>query len=376
RCDEQCPALISGKPLSPRLIMGKILDQVEDFQHIGSKTYKIEIPKMAETISADEIWACTTCMACVTNCPAYISPMDKIIEIRRGLVLQKGSLPGEAISVLRNMELYGDVNGKGPSRKADWALNRNVPHVSSSSNAPEALLWVGCSGAFNPEYQKTTRDFVKLLRAGGIDFSILAHEEFCCGDPARKLGDEALFLKLARQNIDRLRKYNISKIITLCPHCFNTLRLEYPVLGCDMEVLHAVEIVDKLIQDHRISLKYPFAKSLAVHDPCYLGRYNGIFEPLRRICRSVPGVIFKELDRNKSHGFCCGGGGGRMWLHENMGENINVLRAREVVAAGVDAIATACPYCLTMMEDGVKTVDEDNPPQVIDIIRLAADSVG
>lgn len=376
RCDEQCPALLSGKPLSPSSIMGKIIDQKEIIPRLSSEKYKHGSQRLGDTISEDEIWSCTTCMACVTNCPAYINPMDKIIEMRRGLVLQEGCLPSEAIPIIRNLELYGDVNGKGLSHRADWALNRNVPHLSESSNGHEVMLWVGCSGAFHPEYQETTRDLVKLLQTGGVDFGILAYEEFCCGEPARKLGDEALFHKLARRNMENLKKYKISKIVTLCPHCFNTLSREYPVLGFEVEVLPAVRLVEQMIQDHRISLKYPFAKSLVVHDPCYLGRYNGIYESMRHVCSSVPGVSLKELDRSRSHGFCCGGGGGRMWLHETIGENINMLRAREVVTADVDAVATACPYCLIMMEDGIKTVAEENPPQVIDIIRLAAGSIG
>jgi Fe-S oxidoreductase len=238
------------------------------------------------------------------------------------------------------------------------------------------LLWVGCSGAFHPAYQQTTRDLVKLLKAGGVDFAILGPEEFCCGDPARKLGDEELFLKLAKRNIERLSAHGIAKVVTLCPHCFNTLSREYQALGCHLDVMPAVSLVDELVRGGRINLKYPLAKSLAVHDPCYLGRYNGIYEPLRQVCRSIPGVCLKELDRNREQGFCCGGGGGRMWLHETSGENINVLRAREVTAAGVDTVVTACPYCLTMLEDGVKTVDGEAMPQVRDIISLAADSLG
>ena len=375
RCNEQCPALISGKPLAPSLIMGKIADQMQACPRAGHKSPGNALPKLADSISADEIWACTTCMACVAHCPVNIRPMDKLIELRRNLVLQQGNLPAEAIATIRNLELYGDVNGKGPARKPDWALNRDVAHVSSSSTA-QVLLWVGCSGAFHPEHQQTTRDLVKLLKAGGVDFGILAHKELCCGDPARKLGDEALFQKLAQHNVEQFQKHHISKIVTLCPHCFNTLGNEYQALGCNVEVLTAIEMVAQLIKDSRISLKYPLAKSIAVHDPCYLGRYNGIYEPLREVCQSVPGVTLKELDRNRRHGFCCGGGGGRMWLHENIGEKINLLRAKEVIASGVNEIATACPYCQTMLEDGIKAVGDENQPKVVNIIRLAADSLG
>ena len=367
RCDEQCPALISGKPLSPRIIMGKIVGQMDAFRSSPEP-----LPHLADEISDDEIWACTTCMACVAHCPAYIRPLDKIIELRRNQVMQAGRLPSEAASMIRNLELFGDVNGKGPAHRIEWAFNQHVPLVGASSSPPQILLWAGCSGAFHPAAQQTTRDMVKLLKAGGLDFAILGQEELCCGDPARKLGDEALFTTLARQNIQRFRENNISRIVTPCPHCFNTLGREYSALGCEVEVLPAISLVAELLAAGKITLKYPFDKSLTIHDPCYLGRYNNIYEPLRQVCRAMPSARLRELERSKDHGFCCGGGGGRMWLHETIGENINVVRAREIASAGVDAVVTACPYCQTMLEDGVKTINEEQPIQVIDIISLVA----
>lgn len=369
RCDEQCPALISGKPLSPRAIMGKVADQMQ------SAGCSLTPPPLADAITAAELWACSTCMACVAICPADIRPMDKVLEMRRGRVLGGGELPGEAVAMIRNLTLFGDVNGKGAAHKADWAMNREVP-VLSAPGSVEVLLWVGCSGAFHPAYQETTRALVRLLKAGGVNFGILAHEELCCGDPARKLGDEALFLQLARKNIDILNEYGVRKIVTLCPHCFNALCGEYGALGLKVEVEHAVQLVARLIDAKKITLKYPLTKSLAIHDPCYLGRYNGIYEPLRQVCGAVPGVRLSELPRHRERGFCCGGGGGRMWLHETLGRNINVLRAEEVTRAGVEAVATACPYCLTMLEDGLKAMESEHPAQVIDIIQLAADALG
>ncbi len=365
RCDEQCPALASGKALSPRTIMGKIA---------GQMAVPTQQP-LSAAISGEEIWACTTCLACVTHCPACIRPLDKIIELRRNRVMQQGRLPSEAVSMIRNLELFGDVNGKGPAHRADWAFNRQVPRVASAPAPPEFLLWVGCSGAFHPTAQQTTRDLIRLLRTGGVDFAILAQEESCCGDPARKLGDEALFNKLAQRNIQRFEEHGVSKIVTLCPHCFNTLGREYAALGCQMEVMPAVSLVEKLLAAGRISLKYPLDKSLAVHDPCYLGRYHGIYEPIRRVCGALPGAELRELGRARENGFCCGGGGGRMWLHETTGQNINVMRAGEVVDAGVDAVVTACPYCATMLEDGVKSVQGESPPRVADIISLAAEAL-
>jgi Fe-S oxidoreductase len=238
------------------------------------------------------------------------------------------------------------------------------------------LLWVGCSGAFHPRNQETSRDMAKILNAAGIRFAILGKEEVCCGDPARRLGDEILFQKLAQANIDRFNRYQVQKIVTMCPHCLNTLKNEYPELGCKLEVIHATELVTNLIRDNRITPKYPVADKIAIHDACYLGRYNQVYQPPRDICRAVPGTQLKETQRNRDKGFCCGGGGGRMWLHENLGQNINVVRAGEMAKTGVDLIGTACPYCLVMLDDGVKSLELEKPPKVADIIDIVADSLG
>ena len=374
RCDERCPALISGKPLSPRRVMGAIVDQMETCA--GGRTADNGTVRLLDTISDDAVWACTTCMACVTVCPADVRPLEKILELRRHQTLAEGALPAAAAPMIRNLELFGDVNGKGTAHKADWALNRDVPEILTTGNAPDVLVWVGCSGAFHPTYQQTTRDLVSILRAAGVSFAILAGEEWCCGDPARKLGDEALFLKLARHNMARFQQYGVKKIVACCPHCFTTLGREYGALGCQVDVVPAVSMVAQLIAENRIQLKYPLAETLAIHDPCYLGRYHGITQPLRTVCRSVPGASLAAVPRSGENGFCCGGGGGRMWLHENLGENINVVRARELVDAEADSVVTACPYCLTMMEDGVKTVNEENPPRVVDVVTLVAEALG
>jgi Fe-S oxidoreductase len=216
----------------------------------------------------------------------------------------------------------------------------------------------------------------KILNAAGIRFAILGKEETCCGDPARRLGDEILFRKLARNNIDRFEHYQVKKIVTMCPHCLNTLKNEYPELGCRLEVVHATELVMELIRDQRIALKYPVAASMTIHDACYLGRYNQVYQPPRDICQAVPGVHLKETQRSRDRGFCCGGGGGRMWLHENIGENINVVRAEEIAGTDIELVGTACPYCLVMLDDGVKSLELEKPPKVADIIDIVADAMG
>lgn len=381
RCDENCPATISGKPLSPRKIIGNIRNQLETATADQRRRASSAEPLLLENaFSKDEIWACTSCMACVEHCPAFIEPLDKIIDIRRYQVMGEARVPSEARPMIRNLDIYGDVQGKGAAHRADWALNRKVPQYakipSKTESEVEMLLWVGCSGAFHPRNQQTTLAMVKILKAAGIGFAILGNEEVCCGDPARRLGDEVLFQKLARTTIDRFNAYQVKKIVTLCPHCLNTLKNEYPKMGCRVEVIHATELVISLIQDKRIALKYPVAEKMAIHDACFLGRYNQVYQPPRDICKAVPGTLLKEAARNRESGFCCGGGGGRMWLHENIGHNINVIRGQELADTDVDLIGTACPFCLVMLDDGVKSLDVEKPPKVADIIDIVADALG
>jgi Fe-S oxidoreductase/nitrate reductase gamma subunit len=380
RCEENCPASQAEKPLSPRKVMQDILSQMEQTGCKGSGTQTDDPPLLAEAIVADEIWSCTSCMACVTHCPVLIEPLDKIMDMRRYQVMGEARLPTEARPMIRDLELYGDVQGKGSAHRADWALNREVPQLfqtpASNESDVEMLLWVGCSGAFHPRNQETSRAMVKILKTAGIRFAILGKEELCCGDPARRLGDEALFRKLARANIDHFNRHQVKKIVTMCPHCLNTLKNEYPALGCKLEVVHATELVMDLIRDNRIALKYPVADKMAIHDACYLGRYNQVYQPPRDICRAVPGTQLKETARNRDSGFCCGGGGGRMWLHENIGQNINVVRAEEMTNTGIDLIGTACPYCLVMLDDGVKSLELEKAPKVADIIDIVAESLG
>lgn len=370
RCEENCPAFLSGKPLSPRKVIRTILNQMA--------TPRGSHPLLGEAVTTEELWSCTTCMACVAHCPLYIDPLDKVVDMRRYEVLGKGAAPVEARPMLRNLELFGDVNGKSASHRTDWALNQEVPLLSGQP--VEVLLWVGCSGAFHPAYRETTRAMVRILKKGQVSFAILGKEEKCCGDPARRLGEEALFLDLARENIRLFNRFSFKKIVTLCPHCFNVLKNEYPALSDNLlpgnfEVLHASQFVLELIEQQKITLKYPVRSTAAIHDPCYLGRANGVYEPLRKIAGAVPGLVLQELQRTGESGFCCGGGGGRMWLHES-GTHINTLRAKEIAQSGVGLVSTACPYCLTMLEDGLGGLELEKRPKVRDLIDIVADSLG
>ena len=368
RCVENCPATISGKPLSPRKVLQEILRQMEQIHRKGSL--------LEDVISNDEIWSCTMCMACVEHCPVFVEPVDKIIDIRRYQVMGRGNLPPEAKPTIRDLEIFGDVQGQGIARRTDWAFSREVSVLSDSNMAVEILFWVGCSGAFHPRYREASRAMVNILKAGGVDFAILGKQEICCGDPARRLGEELLFRKLALKNIEWLNHYQVQKIVTLCPHCFNTLKNEYPGFGGRFQVMHATEFVVDLIKEKRIVPKYPVDQTVTLHDPCYLGRVNQIYEPLRDVCRAVPGIEIMELSRNLENGFCCGGGGGRMWLHESPGCHINHIRAEEIAETGVELVGTACPYCLTMLEDGIGALEMERPPRVMDLIEILASSLG
>jgi Fe-S oxidoreductase/nitrate reductase gamma subunit len=368
RCVARCPASLSEKALSPRKVVQNLLMATESVR----RGEPVAIHSVA---GDDELWACTTCMACVEACPVFVEPVDRIIEFRRQRVLGLGALPVEARPMLRDLKLFGDTYGKGAALRTDWTLNCDVPVIGEDRQTAEYLLWVGCAGANHTRYREVSRALVTILRSAGIDYAIFGQREQCCGDPARRLGDETLFQYLANQNMLQLKAHSFAKIITLCPHCLHSLKNEYPRLGGSYDVLHASELVAGLIREGKIQVKYPTADSLTIHDPCYLGRVNQIFEPLRQLGGSVPGLTVKELERNREKGFCCGGGGGQMWLHETTGQRINNMRAREVCNAETDIVATACPYCLTMLEDGIGALEADMPPKVKDIIEIVAASM-
>jgi Fe-S oxidoreductase len=383
RCEENCPASISGKPLSPQKVMRDIFEQMASVARNGTEMSHLTILPLESRITEDEIWSCTTCMACVEHCPVFIEPMDKIIDMRRNLVMGKGLLPAEARSAIRNLEIYGDIQGKGIAHRQDWAFNREVPRIDPVDPNQDVLLWVGCAGAFHERYLEVSKAMASILNAAEIPFGILGGEERCCGDPARRLGEESLFLNLAQKNIHYLKQHHIRKIVTLCPHCFNTLKNEYPRVdgyarsgsADDIEVIHATEYVMKLIEAKRISPRYPLNKNVTIHDACYLGRVNGIYEPPREIVNAIPQTRFKELKQHHETGFCCGGGGGGMWLHERLGRRLNTIRAEEVSEAEADVVGTSCPYCLTMLDDGIKALELEKPPKVLDVLEMVAASL-
>ena len=365
RCDENCPAFISGKPLSPRNIVRQLITRLES---AGSEGI-IRIPD-------EEIWSCSSCLACVTHCPVYVEPMDKIMDMRRFIAMGKGQIPSEARPMIRNLELFGDVQGKGASHRMDYACDLHLPQFDSGGLKGNVLLWVGCSGAFHPRYQDVVRAMVNIMRKAGIPFAVLGAKEYCCGDPARRVGEEKLFIELAKKNIEQFRGHGVKEIVCLCPHCYNSLKNEYPLLlreGLEQktpwEVFHASEFIMRLIREGTIKPRYSIEGDMAFHDPCYLGRANNLYDPPREMMKSMPGSSLMELERHHTEAFCCGGGGG-MWFHENSGRRLNTMRAEEVLDSGVNMLGTACPYCMTMLEDGINSLGKGEEVRVMDIVEI------
>jgi Fe-S oxidoreductase len=375
RCEENCPAAKTGKPLSPRKVMQNILEQTEAMAKHDRSSGQRSAPLLEDAITEYEIWECSTCMACVEHCPVFVEPMDKIIDLRRHQVMDCSKLPAEAAPLIQNLEVSGNAMGEAASNRTDWALDFQIPHISSPGLNPEILLWPGCMGAFHKDYQKITLDMAKILSAAGVRFGILGPEESCCADPARRLGEERLFQTLAKKNIDCINSYPVKKIVTLCPHCFNTLKNEYPDLGGKYDVVQAIEFVMQLITQKRIVPRLPVKQTLTIHDPCYLGRLNRVYQPLRAVCEAVPGLEIYEIPQSRNNSFCCGGGGGRMWLNQGFGLGMNLIRSEHLLASGADLVGTACPHCLIMLDDGLGSLGMEQAPKPTDIIAILASSM-
>jgi Fe-S oxidoreductase len=375
RCEGHCPAAKTGTPLSPLKVIQNILEQTEVMIRNGPASDSNPPPLLADAITKYEIWECTTCMACVEHCPVFIEPMDKIIDLRRHQVMACGKLPSEAEPMIRNLESWGNVSGIDASHRNDWSLNSRIPHISSPGLNPDILFWPGCLGSFHKDYQEISRHMVKILEAAGVSFGVLAGEECCCGDPARRLGDEKLFQTLAKKNINRINAYPVRKIVTLCPHCLNTLKNEYPHLGGTFDVVPAIQFAMELISQGKIVPQYPFERKITIHDPCYLGRLNQVYQPFRQICEMVPGLELTEMAQSRADSFCCGGGGGRMWLNPGFGLGMNLIRSEHVVQSGVEVVGTACPHCMIMLDDGLGSLGMEDPPKVMDILEVISISI-
>jgi Fe-S oxidoreductase len=388
RCQDQCPAWATDKPLSPKLVIMDLREHMFESapELVSGKAVPEDgvsmKPLVPDVISHDVLWSCTTCGACVEQCPVDIEHVDIIVDMRRYEVLMEARFPSEAGLMLRNIENQGDPWGLGSSQRLAWTqgLDFEVPVVDGKiPDDAEYLFWVGCAGALDERARRTTQAIARLLHRAGITFAVLGPKESCTGDPARRLGNEYLFQTQAQMNIETLQSAGVKKVVASCPHCFNSIAREYPGLGSDFEVYHHTQVLEKLLEGGSLKPATRVEQTVTYHDPCYLGRHNGVYDEPRGVLGHVPGVQLTEMHRCRNKGFCCGAGGARMWLEEKIGTRINVNRTDEALGTGADVISTACPYCLIMLDDATKgrqaegTVPES--VRVLDVAQLLEQSV-
>ena len=386
RCSVNCPAWNTDKPLNPKMLIKDLQYHMRSVENrLRGKTTEEEMPaaneegqsKMILAVNEDVIWSCTTCRSCEENCPVMISHVDKIVDMRRYLVLTEANFPKELNPTFRNLEQKGNPWGLPTAARADWLEDEEIadipiPHITERMDA-EVVFWVGCAGAYDDRQRKVTKALAKILHKGGVSFAILAKDETCTGDPARRAGNEYLFQMLAQQNVDMLNGYNVRKIVTHCPHCLNTMLNEYPSYGGNYEVVHHTELIGDLVAQGRIKPTKALDKLVVYHDSCYLGRYNDVYEAPRKAVAAIPGTKLVEMERSRENGMCCGAGGSRIWMEENIGSRVNHLRIEQAQEVKPDIIASGCPFCLTMLRDG--SADKEANIETRDIAELVVDSL-
>ena len=396
RCKDVCPTYTTDKPLNLFEFNDKLkhellanADNLIRRAGLSSKLKKIDAPEACERLKAeisalnsqralvgdiiaeDTLWACTTCRACEEVCPVTIEHVPRIIAMRQGQTLMAEAYPKELNPALKGLERNGNPWGIGYDKRADWAEGLGVTTMAEDADV-DYLFWVGCAGSFDDRSKKVSKSMVRILQKAQISFAILGVEEKCTGDFARRVGNEMLFQMMAQENVETLNGYNVKKIITTCPHCLNALKHDYPQLGGNYQVIHHSEFIHQLVQSGKIKLKESLSGALTYHDPCYLGRYNNIYDQPRSILRSVSRGVVKELGRSGRESFCCGAGGGRMWMEETIGKRINLERSEEIVDLQVSNVAVGCPFCLTMIEDGMKELGKEEQIQTMDIAEIVA----
>jgi len=397
RCTSVCPANLTGKALSPRKIVINTRQRLGELapalvgaddpfsslpmQTTASKaldaTGVMQHRLLDNFITEEELWACTSCRACVYECPVSIDQLEIINELRRNLVLTESRFPEEVLPAFESLERNGSPWAFQPADRAQWADGLEIATMAElheRGERPDVLYWVGCMGSFDERAKKTTAAFARILKHAGVNFAILGQEEACHGDPARRMGNEYLYQMLAKQAIETLDRYRVTTIVTACPHCFHQMGNEFPQLGGHFDVIHHSTYIERLLESGRVTLDDPQAKSLTIayHDSCYLGRYNDVYNPPREVLRrALPVVTIAEPSRTRDRGLCCGAGGGRMFMEERVGERINVVRKKELLETGADVIAVACPFCMTMLADAGKKLESDVP--VVDIAEVVAE---
>jgi len=373
RCRDYCPTANSNKPLNPKELVIDLKDHLIATGPALLAAQKkedaaVERPALISgVISKDTIWACTTCGSCVEHCPMGIEHVDKITDMRQNLVLMEADFPAEADATFRNMENKGNPWGFAPAERANWAAGLDVPIMAEKQEA-DILWWVGCSGSYDERSKKISVALVKILKTAGVDFAILGDEERCNCESARRLGNEYLYQIATQEIIETLKQYKFNRILVACPHCYNTFKNEYPTFDAEYDVIHHTELIHELLKDGKLSVPSGSGSKVVFHDSCYLGRYNGIYDAPRNVLASV-GCSLSSVEREKRHGFCCGAGGGQMWLEEQ-GDAINGIRTEELLASGAEKIAAACPFCITMLTDGVK--EKESNVEVLDVAEIIA----
>jgi Fe-S oxidoreductase len=427
RCTNVCPASNTGKSLSPMHLIVKLRDHLTEkghhltskspwvpnfvFGYEGAHSFQIDQPVspfsehdvtniaptmqmqksawaltdkkiedielIGDVMSEEEIWECTTCRNCEDQCPVGNEHVDKIIDLRRQLVLMQGSIPSGGQRALQNIERQGNPWGFSKKDRFKWkeeSGDLSIPTVKENPDF-DILYFIGSMGSYDTRNNKVTRSLVGLLNEAGVNFAVLGEEEKNSGDTARRLGNEFLFQELCKENVEIFKKYKVKKIITACPHTYNTLKNEYPEFGLEAEVYHHTELLDTLLQEGKLTPKREVKERITYHDSCYLGRYNNVYEQPRNILRAIPGVELVEMERTKENGMCCGAGGGMMWMEETAGKRVNVARVEQAISVNPTVISSACPYCLTMISDGAKIKDIDEQVKTKDIAEILAESV-
>lgn len=389
RCTAVCPAHVVGKALSPRdliLDLRNLMRSSSDRLLAGASgkaeggdagDFKVPIIDAATAVSPEALWQCTTCAACMEACPVFIEQMPKIVDARRHLVMEEADFPETLQAAITSLEQRGHPFPGTTFNRVQWADGLDVPELADMANPEDAevLLWVGCGGALVERNQSIVRSLAQLLRRAGIRYAILGREESCTGDPARRIGNEFLFEKLAKTNIENLERYGVKKIVTSCPHCFNTFANEYPAFGGRYEVYHHSEFLQRLVEEGKLDPRVQEGRRVTFHDPCYLGRHNGIFDAPRSLVQLSTGKAPVEMEQSREKSFCCGGGGGMCYVEEAPDQRVNQERAAQILATDADVVAVGCPFCTTMLEDGLNALRGDREVVVRDVAELLWESV-
>jgi Fe-S oxidoreductase len=381
RCTASCPANLTGKLLSPKKIMvdlrARTLEKAPELQAARDGDTApgevLEHRLLDNFITEQELWACTTCMACVQECPVMIEHLDTIVDLRRGLVLNESRFPNELKTTFANLERNYTPWGFGHSTRADWAGGLDIPRMADRKQV-DVLFWVGCAGSYDARYQKVSRAFAELMKHAGVDFAILGTEEKCNGDPARRMGNEYLAQTLITENVATLNAYRFNTIVVTCPHCLQSLGKEYRQFGGEYRVVHHTTFLKQMVDEGRIALSAGSRATVTFHDPCYLGRYNDEYDAPRALIELV-GANQVEMERSRDRSFCCGAGGGRMWMEEKEGKRVNIERTEQALATNAGVVATGCPFCLTMITDGVKAKEVSGRVEVKDIAEILLEAV-